>query len=109
MRIEILFPEVCNLFGDMSNMRYLKKCLPEAEFLETPLDQEPLFLSEPAELVYLGPMTERTQERVIQKLLPFRKRLQTLIEAAWFFSSPETLWRFWEAALKPIPENKSKH
>ena len=28
MRIEILFPEVCNLFGDMSNMRYLKKCLP---------------------------------------------------------------------------------
>ena len=50
MRIEILFPEACNLFGDMSNMRYLKKCLPEAEFLETPLDQEPLFLSEPAEL-----------------------------------------------------------
>ncbi len=85
MRIEILFPEVCNLFGDMSNMRYLKKCLPEAEFLETPLDQEPLFLSEPAELVYLGPMTERTQERVIQKLLPFRKRLQTLIEGGMVF------------------------
>lgn len=85
MRIEILFPEACNLFGDMSNMRYLKKCLPEAEFLETPLDQEPLFLSEPAELVYLGPMTERTQERVIQKLLPFRKRLQTLIEGGMVF------------------------
>lgn len=85
MRIEILFPEACNLFGDMSNMRYLKKCLPEAEFLETPLDQKPLFLSEPAELVYLGPMTERTQERVIQKLLPFRKRLQTLIEGGTVF------------------------
>lgn len=85
MRIEILFPEACNLFGDMSNMRYLKKCLPEAEFLETPLDQEPLFLSEPAELVYLGPMTERTQERVIQKLLPFRERLQTLIEGGTVF------------------------
>ena len=38
MKIEILFPEFCNLFGDMSNMRYLKKCLPCAEFIETPFD-----------------------------------------------------------------------
>jgi len=24
MKIEILFPERCNLFGDMSNMKYLQ-------------------------------------------------------------------------------------
>lgn len=28
--IEELFPEVCNLFGDTGNMRYLKLCLLEA-------------------------------------------------------------------------------
>ena len=27
MKIEILFPEFCNLFGDISNMKYLKKVL----------------------------------------------------------------------------------
>ena len=32
--IEELFPEVCNLFGDMGYMRYLKLCLPDAEFIE---------------------------------------------------------------------------
>ena len=25
--IEILFPEFCNLYGDFSNMKYLKKCI----------------------------------------------------------------------------------
>ena len=25
MKIEILFPEICNLFGDMGNIKYLKK------------------------------------------------------------------------------------
>lgn len=85
MKVEILFPEFCNLFGDMSNMRYLKKCLPGAEFLETPLDAEPRFLSEPMDLVYLGPMTERTQERVIEKLLPFREKLKSLIDGGSVF------------------------
>ena len=31
MKIEILFPEYCNLFGDYGNMMYLKACLPDAE------------------------------------------------------------------------------
>ena len=35
MKIEILFPEFCNLFGDMYNMKYLKMCIPDAEFIET--------------------------------------------------------------------------
>ena len=43
MKIEILFPEVCNLFGDMFNMKYLKMCLPDAEFIETALDDVPTF------------------------------------------------------------------
>lgn len=25
MKIEILFPEFCNLYGDISNIKYLKK------------------------------------------------------------------------------------
>ena len=80
MKIEILFPEFCNLFGDLSNMRYLEKCLPEAAFLSTSLSEEPLFLHEKPDLIYLGPMTERTQEKVIEKLLPMRDRLRELMD-----------------------------
>lgn len=79
MKIEVLFPEFCNLFGDPANIRYLKKCLPEAEIIETPLGGEPLFAREAPNLIYLAPMTERTQERVITALLPYRERIEELI------------------------------
>lgn len=85
MKIEVLFPEFCNLFGDMSNMRYLQKCLPQAEFLETPFESGPLFLTQDMNLVYLGPMTERIQEKVIEKFLPFRERIEALIEKGTVF------------------------
>ncbi len=80
MKIEILFPEFCNLFGDISNMRYLQKCLPDAEFLETAFEDTPQFVSGKMDLIYLGPMTERTQEKVIKKFQPFRERIKSLIQ-----------------------------
>ena len=80
MKIEILFPEFCNLFGDMYNMKYLKKCMPDAEFIETALDEVPAFVSEDVNLIYLGPMTENTQEKVISKLLPYKEKIEELIE-----------------------------
>lgn len=80
MKIEILFPEFCNLFGDMFNMKYLKMCLPDAEFVETALDETPKFAQEDVNMIYLGPMTEKTQEKVINKLLPYKNRIEELIE-----------------------------
>lgn len=80
MKIEILFPEFCNLFGDMYNMKFLKKCIPDAEFIETALDEVPTFVNEDVNLIYLGPMTEKTQEKVITKLLPYKDRIEELIE-----------------------------
>ena len=80
VKIEILFPELCNLFGDMYNMKYLKMCIPEAEFIDTALDDVPAFSKEDVNMIYLGPMTEKTQEKVIAKLLPYKNRIEELIE-----------------------------
>ena len=80
IKIEILFPEFCNLFGDMYNMKYLKMCIPGAEFIETALDEVPTFVDEDVNLIYLGPMTENTQEKVIARLLPYKQRIEELID-----------------------------
>ena len=80
MKVEILFPEFCNLFGDMFNMKYLKMCLPNAEFIETALDERPRFVDEDINLIYLGPMTEKTQEKVIARLGKYKDRIEELIE-----------------------------
>lgn len=85
MKIEILFSEVCNLYGDLQNMEYLKKCLPEAEFINTSLGEKPAFVTEKVDFIYMGPMTERTQEKVIQKLLPYNDRIEELIENKTIF------------------------
>ena len=79
MKIEILYPERCNLYGDLANMRYLSRCLPDAEFITTHLPEEPLFAREPVDMVYLGPMTERTQELVLEQLSPLRDRIWELM------------------------------
>ena len=80
MIIEILYPEHVNLFGDMSNMRYLQACLPDAEFIRTPLTEVPYFVNHKVDLLYMGPMTERTQQRVILALMPFADRLSEMID-----------------------------
>lgn len=86
MKIEILYPEFCNLNGDMGNMKYLKHCLPEAEVIETAIDQEPSFLSqEDIALVYMGTLSERSQEIVIKKLMPYKEAVKQKIEAGQLF------------------------
>ena len=47
MKIEVLFPEVANLYGDLSNIEYLKKCLnDDVEIIETSLNDEPAFVKQ---------------------------------------------------------------
>lgn len=80
IKVEILFPEFGNLFGDMGNIKYLKKCLPDAEFINTAIDDEPSFVTEDINLIYLGPLTEKKQEIVIEKLAKYKNKIEELIE-----------------------------
>lgn len=85
IQIEILFPEIANLFGDMMNMKYLKKCLPDADFIETSLDDSPAFVSQDISMVYMGPMTEHQQEYAISKLKPYKDQLVEMIGKGTIF------------------------
>lgn len=80
MKIEVLFSEVCNLSGDYQNVEYLRQTLPQAEFVFTALTQEPDFAVNRPDLVYMGTMTEATQRRVIEKLMPYKARIEALID-----------------------------
>lgn len=80
MKIEVLFPEICNLYGDLANITYLQRCLPEAEIVNTGLKDEPLFAKEEPSLIYMGTTTERGQLLAIEALTPYKERLQELID-----------------------------
>ena len=81
MVIEILFSEACNLYGDGQNITYLRASLPEAEFVYTSLTDEPYFVNHTPDMIYIGSMSESIQRRVIEKLMPYKQRLQQLIDA----------------------------
>ena len=85
MKIEVLFPEFANLFGDCWNWRYLARCMPQAELIETGYGDEPSFVSEKVDMIIMGAMTEHGQELAIKKLMPYRDRLRQLMGSGVVF------------------------
>lgn len=79
MKIEMLYPEICNLYGDPGNIMYLKKCAPECEIIKTSLNETPYFVSNDVNMIYIGPMSENSQELVIEKLRPFKNDIENKI------------------------------
>lgn len=80
MVVEILFSEVCDLYGDGQNVKYLQATLPDARFIFTALTDTPYFAENQPDLVYIGAMSESTQRRILQKLLPLKDRILQLID-----------------------------
>ena len=80
MKIEVLFPEVCNLYGDLANIRYLKESTDKVTVIETKLTDEPYFIENKPDLIYMGGMTEHSQELVINKLNKYKDRIKELID-----------------------------
>lgn len=83
--IEVLFPEAANLYGDLYNIKYLQKCLAyngcETEVIEDELSNEPYFVKNEPNFIYMGPMTEHAQDLIAQKLVPLKLRIEELIRS----------------------------
>lgn len=80
MLIEILYGEICNLFGDGQNAEYLRQTLPDADFVYTELNDTPRFVSERPDMILIGSMTESIQRRVIELLRPHTARIAELAD-----------------------------
>lgn len=85
MKIEVLYPEVCCLYGDLMNIEYLSRCLPEAEIIRTSLKSEPAFLSGDVDMICLCSMTEQAQELVLAALRPYKEQIETMIAGGTIF------------------------
>lgn len=82
---EILFPEFSGIYGDCGNMMLLKQCCKDMTFKETSLMEEPLFVKEDVDFIYMGSMSEVKQELAVKKLMPYKDRLAELIDEGTVF------------------------
>lgn len=94
MKIEILYPELCCLYGDKGNTKFLQQCLPEAEFVYTQLNEKPHFLTEDIDLCCMYSMSEQSQERILSRLMPYKEELKAA------FAGSKTLFLFTGNALE---------
>lgn len=80
MIVESLYPEVADLYGELGNVMYLQRST-GCQVIETGLNQEPAFLTrDDIDMVYMGTMTERAQELVIERLEPHKEEIIQSIE-----------------------------
>ena len=85
MRAEILFPEVCNLYGDLQNVYYLQRCCPALEIVETDLKSKPRFPEEDVTLVFMGSTTEQGLKLAADALRPYREAIAEKVDAGQLF------------------------
>ena len=108
MKVEVLYPEVCNLCGEQANISYLKTCCPEIQVIETDLHTRPRFLDEDIAMVYLGSATERGLQLIIHALRPYLAEVRTKLDAGQFFlatgNAPDALCQRIESDAAPTVE-----
>ena len=80
MKIEVLFPELCNIYAEIDNIKYLEKCNKKIKVHYTNITEELLFIKEDVDMIYLGSMPHIHQDIILKKLKPHVKRLKELIE-----------------------------
>ena len=84
-KIEYLFPEYSYIFAENWNVEYLKRSSKEIEVIETNHKSEPYFVNNKVDMVYFGCFTEKKQEEVIELLMPYREKIQELINNGTVF------------------------
>ena len=81
MKIEIMYPELCCLYGDKGNTKFLQQCLPQAEFVYTQLNEKPHFLEGDIDLCCMYSMSEQSQELILNRLLPHKEAILSAMES----------------------------
>ena len=76
--IEFLFPELV-IYGDTYNIEFMKKCNEDINVVYTSIVDKPYFLNHQVDMVYLGSMSENSQEVAIEKLREYVDKIKELI------------------------------
>ncbi len=84
-KLEVLFPDFCHLYAEGWNADYLAKCSPEIEVIETLNHEVPAFVRGDVDMVYLGAASETKQELILERLRPYKARIEELIERGTVF------------------------
>ena len=85
MKIEIVYGELANLLGEHGSQQLLEESFGSSAIIRTPYPQLPAFFQGQADLVYMGPMTEKTQRLVLDLWRDHKEAFEREIQGGTFF------------------------
>lgn len=85
MKIEIVYGELANLLGEHGSQQLLEQTFGPSKLIRTPYPQLPAFFEGGPDLVYMGPMTEGTQKRVLELWQGHEEAFRREIEKGTYF------------------------
>lgn len=85
MLIEYLAHDVATLFGENGHQRIMNECFKDHTIIKTSLVDEPFFVNQSVDFIYLGTMTEKHQQILLTQLRSYTKRLKELMDQGVFF------------------------
>lgn len=85
MKIELLYPDIANLFGEIGHFEFICSIFPDAKVIKTHITEKPKFIDEDIDLIYLGPMAEKYQINIIDRWLPIKDKIKKSIEDGKYF------------------------
>ena len=84
-KIEVLYGEFGNMYGEIFNALFLEKASDVIELIYTGLNEEPHFVNNKVDMVFMSYIRDRKVYDVIEKLRPYKDRIKELIEADTVF------------------------
>lgn len=86
MVLEVLYSDVANLYGDLYNVTLLKETLQDQiQIVYTQFYQQPYFVDNHVDMIYMGSMMEKYQKVVIEQLQPYTAKIKELIQNGTIF------------------------
>lgn len=78
--VEVLYPEFSNLYADLKNVEYLSKCNNNIKVIYTHVSDEPYFINNKVDMIYMGSMADSKIAPCIRLLSVYKSELKDLIE-----------------------------
>lgn len=104
--IEVIYPEFQNVYADLYQMEFLKKCNKDIKVIYTPYKSEPYFMNNKVDMVYMGSMPDSKIIPSIEELKKYKNKIKELVESNVLFLITGNALEIFSAY---ILENKKKY
>ena len=83
--VEVIYPEFQNVYADLYQMYFLQKCNKDIKVVYTSYNDEPYFVNNKVDMIYMGSMPDSKIIPSIEKLRKYSAKIKELIKSDVLF------------------------